>query len=89
MDDLKRFEAWARRARREAPPGVHVADAVLGRLRRMSPPVEAGPPPAAWLAFGLAAAAALVMAVVGFEAWRVVSDPLSGWVRDFGQWGML
>ena len=87
MNNMMRLEQWSERARREPAPTPDVVADVLRRVRRLEP--EPRPDVIPWLAVGLSAAAALVMAVLGLQAYLALSSPVGDWMRQISNWGML
>ena len=76
MNELKRFERLARRARRQPVPRVDVTARVLARLRRIEARREVNVP---LLAFsGLSVLAASIVLAVAVQAWAPLLDPMAG-----------
>ncbi|MBI2195262.1 MAG: hypothetical protein HYU36_25050 [Planctomycetes bacterium] len=71
----KSFNAWLSKARNECPPPVHVAGRVLQDIRGL--PLERPSDRTLLFFTGLAAAAAVVVAALSFQAWVVLQDPLA------------
>lgn len=76
MNAFDRFEALAGLARAEPIPALDVTQRVLREIRRVEPADSFS-----WVLpviSGLSAVAAAVVAVLAFQAWDIVADPLAG-----------
>lgn len=75
MEPLDRFDQYAASARNDAPPLVDVTDAVMREIRTVSS-AQHHQTRVLYAMATLAAAAAIVVAVVSFNVYERMTDPL-------------
>lgn len=77
MNTLERFEHWAAKARRDAPPPLDVSAAVLQAICYRAPREEADALPLVLTAV-LSVLAASVTIALALDSWLSLTDPLGG-----------
>jgi hypothetical protein len=87
MNELERFEEWAKTARGETVPRPDVAASVVRRLEeeRAFP----GLTQSWWGLAGASACAAALCAVWGLDAWNSLFGDCYAWIQDFSHWSIL